>query len=268
MERVPDEELLNRAVGGEVAHALKHDRTPLQSLAELEGSTLRVDYTTPGFFQWGNPDDIHPTRGVVSRQPGPEGRRVPRPPIVERTREAVAAAIRLMAAQGAGIDILVNNAGFTGGTIAVEDLDPAQWRRIVDVNLTGVFEVSRQVVPLMRRSGWGRIVNIASLAGKEGTPNLSAYSAAKAGVIAFTKSLAKELAETEIRVNSVAPAAAETDILQQMAPEAVAIMIAKSPQKRLGRVEEIAEVVLWLCSEACTFNTGAVFDVSGGRAVY
>jgi 3-oxoacyl-[acyl-carrier protein] reductase len=181
---------------------------------------------------------------------------------------AIAAAIRHMGGEGTGIDILVNNAGFTGGTIAVEDLDPAQWRRILDVNLTGVFEVSRQVVPLMRRSGWGRIVNIASLAGKEGTPNLSAYSAAKAGVIAFTKSLAKELAETDIRVNSVAPAAAETDILKQMDPAAVAAMIAKSPQKRLGRVDEIAEVVLWLCSEACTFNTGASFDVSGGRAVY
>ncbi len=181
---------------------------------------------------------------------------------------AIAEAIRRMGGEGAGIDILVNNAGFTGGTIAVEDLDPAQWRRILDVNLTGVFEVSRQVVPLMRRAGWGRIVNIASLAGKEGTPNLSAYSAAKAGVIAFTKSLAKELAETDIRVNSVAPAAAETDILKQMDPAAVAAMIAKSPQKRLGRVEEIADVVLWLCSEACTFNTGAAFDVSGGRAVY
>jgi NAD(P)-dependent dehydrogenase (short-subunit alcohol dehydrogenase family) len=182
--------------------------------------------------------------------------------------EQIGAAIRQMASDGLGIDILVNNAGFTGGTISVEDLDPAQWRRIIDVNLTGVYEVSHQVVPLMRRSGWGRIVNIASLAGKEGTPYLSAYSAAKAGVIAFTKSLAKELAETDIRVNSVAPAAADTDILKQMSPEAVAIMIAKSPQKRLGRVEEITEVVLWLCSEACSFNTGAVFDVSGGRATY
>jgi NAD(P)-dependent dehydrogenase (short-subunit alcohol dehydrogenase family) len=182
--------------------------------------------------------------------------------------EQIGAAIRQMTAEGLGIDILVNNAGFTGGTISVEDLDPAQWRRIIDVNLTGVYEVSHQVVPVMRRSGWGRIVNIASLAGKEGTPYLSAYSAAKAGVIAFTKSLAKELAETDIRVNSVAPAAADTDILKQMSPEAVAIMIAKSPQKRLGRVEEITEVVLWLCSEACSFNTGAVFDVSGGRATY
>ena len=182
--------------------------------------------------------------------------------------EQIGAAIRQMSAEGLGIDILVNNAGFTGGTISVEDLDPAQWRRIIDVNLTGVYEVSHQVVPLMRRTGWGRIVNIASLAGKEGTPYLSAYSAAKAGVIAFTKSLAKELAETDIRVNSVAPAAADTDILKQMSAEAVAIMIAKSPQKRLGRVEEITEVVLWLCSEACSFNTGAVFDVSGGRATY
>ncbi len=180
----------------------------------------------------------------------------------------IADAIRQMAEAGDGIDILINNAGLTGGTVAVENLDSDQWRRIIDVNLTAVFEVSRQVVPLMRRSGWGRIVNISSLAGKDGTPNLSAYSAAKAGVIAFTKSLAKELAETDIRVNSVAPAAAETDILKQMDPNAVAGMIAKSPQKRLARVDEIVEVVLWLCSEACTFNTGAVFDVSGGRAVY
>jgi 3-oxoacyl-[acyl-carrier protein] reductase len=120
----------------------------------------------------------------------------------------------------------------------------------------------------MRRAGWGRIVNIASLAGKEGTPNLSAYSAAKAGVMAFTKSLAKELADTAIRVNSVAPAAVETDILKQMAPEAVRIMIEKSPLKRLGTVDEVAELVLWLCSEACSFSTGAVFDVSGGRATY
>ena len=136
------------------------------------------------------------------------------------------------------------------------------------MNLTGVFEVSRQVVPVMRRAGWGRIVNIASLAGKEGTPGLSAYSAAKAGVIAFTKSLGKELAGTEIRVNSVAPAAVATDILNQMDPRAVQVMIEKSPLKRLGTVDEVADLVLWLCSEACTFSTGAVFDLSGGRATY
>ena len=168
----------------------------------------------------------------------------------------------------ARIDILVNNAGFTGGSLTVEELDPADWRRILDVNLTGVFEVSRQVVPVMRRGQWGRIVNIASLAGKEGSPRLSAYSAAKAGVIAFTKALGKELADTNVLVNSVAPAAIETDILQQMAPEYVEAMVAKSPMKRLGTVGEVAELVTWLCSDACSFSTGAVFDLSGGRATY
>jgi NAD(P)-dependent dehydrogenase (short-subunit alcohol dehydrogenase family) len=166
------------------------------------------------------------------------------------------------------LDILVNNAGFTGGSLTVEQLDPVDWRRIIEVNLTGVFEVTRHVVPVMRRAGWGRIVNMASLAGKEGSPNLSAYSAAKAGVIAFTKSLGKELADTNIRVNAVAPAAVETDILQQMVPEYVQAMIAKSPMKRLGTVDEVAEMVLWLCSDVCSFSTGAVFDVSGGRATY
>ena len=168
----------------------------------------------------------------------------------------------------ARIDILVNNAGFTGGSLTVEELDPADWRRILDVNLTGVFEVSRQVVPVMRRGGWGRIVNVASLAGKEGSPRLSAYSAAKAGVIAFTKALGKELADTNILVNSIAPAAIETDILQQMAPEYVEAMVAKSPMKRLGSVGEVAELVTWLCSDACSFSTGAVYDLSGGRATY
>jgi 2-dehydro-3-deoxy-L-rhamnonate dehydrogenase (NAD+) len=182
--------------------------------------------------------------------------------------DQISRAIGSMLAETSRIDILVNNAGFTGGSASVEEFDPVQWRRVIDVNLTGVFEVSRQVVPVMRRSGWGRIVNIASLAGKEGTPNLSAYSAAKAGVIAFTKSLAKELADTSIRVNSVAPAAIKTDILEQMAPEMVETMIAKSPMKRLGTVNEVADLVLWLCSEACSFNTGAVFDLSGGRATY
>lgn len=180
----------------------------------------------------------------------------------------ICAALARISSEGGGIDILVNNAGFVGGTRPVEELDPAAWRRIVDVNLTGVFDVSRQVVPVMRRAGWGRIVNIASLAGKEGTPGLSAYSAAKAGVIALTKSLGKELADTGIRVNCVAPAAVATDILAQMDPAAVEAMIAKSPLKRLGTVDEVADLVLWLCSEACSFSTGAVFDLSGGRATY
>lgn len=182
--------------------------------------------------------------------------------------DQIARAVAQVLNRSSRIDILVNNAGFTGRSLIVEQLDPRDWRRIVDVNLTGVFEVSRHIVPVMRRAGWGRIVNMASLAGKEGSPNLSAYSAAKAGVIAFTKSLGKELADTGILVNSVAPAAVETDILQQMAPEYVQAMIAKSPMKRLGTVDEVAEIVLWLCSEACSFSTGAAFDLSGGRATY
>lgn len=166
------------------------------------------------------------------------------------------------------IDMLVNNAGFAGSTVSTDDYDPAEWRRLIDVNLIGVYEVSRLVVPLMKRNGWGRIVNIASLAGKEGTPNASAYSAAKAGVIALTKSMGKELALTDIRVNALAPAAVETDILNQMSPEHVQTMIAKSPMGRLGTVDEVAEIVMWMLSAACTFNTGAVFDLSGGRATY
>lgn len=166
------------------------------------------------------------------------------------------------------IDILVNNAGITGGSGPLVTFDPAQWRRVIDVCLISVFEVCRQVVPVMEKAKHGRIVNMASLAGKEGTPNLSAYASAKAGVIALTKALAKELAATNIRVNSVAPAAIETEILAQMAPEMVQAMIAKSPLGRLGTVDEAAELVLWLCSEACSFNTGAVFDLSGGRATY
>ncbi len=167
-----------------------------------------------------------------------------------------------------GIDIVVNSAGFAGATVPVADQDPAAWRRIIDVNLTGTFNVCRASIPFLRQRGAGRIVNIASLAGKEGTPNAAAYSAAKAGVIALTKSLGKELATSGILVNAIAPAAVRTPILEQMSPAHVQTMIAKSPMGRLGEVEEVAELVMWLCSGSCTFNTGAVFDLSGGRATY
>ena len=180
----------------------------------------------------------------------------------------ITAALEAMLAAHEGIDILVNSAGYVGPTVSVEDYDPAEWRRLIEVNLIGTYEVSRLVIPHMRTRPHGRVVNIASLAGKEGTPNSSAYSAAKAGVIAFTKALGKELAETNIRVNCIAPAAIETGLLAQMTPEHLAIMIGKSPMKRLGTVVECAELVLWLASDACTFNTGAVFDLSGGRANY
>jgi NAD(P)-dependent dehydrogenase (short-subunit alcohol dehydrogenase family) len=186
---------------------------------------------------------------------------------VDVTDRAASTAAR-MAARWGRIDFLVNSAGFAGPTVPLDAYDPDQWTRIVDVNLVGVYHVCRAVVPLMRRAGQGRIVNIASLAGKEGTPNASAYSAAKAGVLALTKSLGKELATTGILVNAIAPAAVRTAILDQMSPAHVQTMVDKSPMQRLGETPEVAELVAWLCSGSCSFSTGAVFDLSGGRATY
>ncbi len=182
--------------------------------------------------------------------------------------DAIEAALASTLSRHGKIDFLSHNAGFSGPTVPVTEYDPETWQAVIDVNLVGTFRVCRAIVPGMQKQGFGRIVNMASLAGKEGTPNASAYSAAKAGVIAFTKSLGKELAGSDILVNAIAPAAIRTAILDQMSPEHVQTMIDKSPMKRLGTVEEAADLVLWLCSEACSFNTGAVFDLSGGRATY
>ncbi len=166
------------------------------------------------------------------------------------------------------IDILVNNAGIAGGNGLTWELDPDLWRRVIDVNLTGFFLTSRAVVPHLLANGYGRIVNVASIAGKEGNPTASHYSASKAGVIGLTKSLGKELAAKNILVNCVTPAAANTEIFAQMKPEHIEYMRSKIPMGRFVEVDEIAALVCWLASEDCSFSTGAVFDISGGRATY
>jgi len=166
-----------------------------------------------------------------------------------------------------GIDVLVNDAGFLGYGL-FEQLERDAWRYIIEVNLMGTIEVTRQLLPNLRQSSRGRIVNLGSLAGKEGLPNMAAYSAASAGVIAFTKALARELADTSVRVNCVAPGPIATDLINELGPEVVAGMVAASPLKRLGTVDEVASLVVWLCSDACSFHTGAVFVMSGGRATY
>lgn len=166
------------------------------------------------------------------------------------------------------IDALVNSAGITGPNVKLWDYPVDAWRQVMDVNLTGLFMCCREIVPVMRESGYGRIVNIASVAGKDGNPNASAYSASKAAVIALTKSLGKELADTQIRVNCVTPAAVKTAIFDQMTEQHIQFMLSKIPMGRFGMPEEIAAMVAWLCTEDCSFSTGATFDLSGGRATY
>jgi 3-oxoacyl-[acyl-carrier protein] reductase len=178
------------------------------------------------------------------------------------------ASVNRAAARLPRLDILVNSAGYAGLTMPLDDYPPDEWKRVIDVNLIGTFNVCHATVPLFRKADGGHIVNISSLAGKEGTPNASAYSAAKAGVIALTKSLGKELATAGVMVNTIAPAAVRTRLLDQMSPSHVQIMIDKSPMKRLIEPSEVADLILWMCSGSCTFNTSSVFDLSGGRATY
>jgi len=180
----------------------------------------------------------------------------------------IAKALAQIISQSSRIDILVNNAGYLGRYQPFEQFDAVEWQQILQVNLIGVFEVTRQIIPLMRRAGHGRIVNMGSLAGKEGLPNLATYSAASAGVIAFTKAVSREVCDTDIRVNCVAPGPIDTDLIRRLGNSVVDAMITASPLKRLGSVDEVAGMVLWLCSAASAFNTGAVFDMSGGRARY
>jgi 3-oxoacyl-[acyl-carrier protein] reductase len=166
------------------------------------------------------------------------------------------------------IDILVNNAGIAGPTMPVVDYPVEDWKRVIDIDLTGPFLCSRAVVPHMVKAGYGRIVNIASVAGKEGNPNAAAYAAAKGGLIAFTKALGKELAKTGVLVNCITPAAAQTAILDQVTPEFAQFMLSKIPMGRFVKVDEIAAMACWLATEDCSFTTAGVFDISGGRATY
>jgi NAD(P)-dependent dehydrogenase (short-subunit alcohol dehydrogenase family) len=189
--------------------------------------------------------------------------------IVDVTDEAsIAKAIGALLPDAGKIDILVNNAGITGGNAPLWELKPDAWRRVIEVNLIAPYLVCRAVVPHMVAAGYGRIVNIASIAGKDGNPNASHYSASKAGLIGLTKSLAKELATKGVLVNAITPAAAKTELFGQMSKEHIDYMLSKIPMNRFVTVDEIAAMIAWLASEDCSFSTGAVFDISGGRAVY
>jgi len=182
--------------------------------------------------------------------------------------QLVAQAAAAVLATHGRIDILVNNAGITGGNAPTWELTPEIWRRTIDVNLVAPYLTCHAIVPAMIKQGYGRIVNVASVAGKEGNPNASHYSASKAGLIALTKSLAKEVATKGILVNAVAPAAAKTSIFDQMTPQHIDYMLAKIPMGRFVEPHEIAAAIAWLASEDCSFTTGSVLDLSGGRATY
>jgi 3-oxoacyl-[acyl-carrier protein] reductase len=189
--------------------------------------------------------------------------------VVELTDDAsVDAAAKAAVASHGRIDALVNSAGITGGNGTTWELAPDVWRRVIEVNLVGCYLTSRSVVPQMISQGYGRIVNICSVAGKEGNPNASHYSASKAGLIGLTKSLGKELAKTGVLVNAVTPAAAKTPIFDSMKQEHIDFMLSKIPMGRFLQVDEAAAMISWLCTEDCAFSTGAVFDLSGGRATY
>ena len=183
------------------------------------------------------------------------------PAAVDKARDATLAAF-------GKIDILVNNAGIAGVNKTVWETDLDEWRKVLRINLDGPFICCKAVVPVMLKQKYGRIVNIASIAGKEGNPNAAHYSSSKAGVIALTKSLGKELAAHDILVNAVTPAAAKTAIFDQMTQTHIDFMLSKIPKNRFVLVEELAAMVAWLASEDCAFSTGAVFDISGGRATY
>jgi 2-dehydro-3-deoxy-L-rhamnonate dehydrogenase (NAD+) len=189
--------------------------------------------------------------------------------VVELTDAAdIKKAVEALIRDAGKIDILVNNAGITGGNAPLWELKPEVWRRVIEVNLIAPYLTCHAIVPHMVKAGYGRIVNVSSIAGKEGNPNASHYSASKAGLIGLTKSLAKEVATKGVLVNCITPAAAKTEMFGQMTQQHIDYMLSKIPMNRFVTVEELAAMIAWLASEDCSFSTGAVFDISGGRAVY
>jgi len=189
-------------------------------------------------------------------------------PVDVSSFESVEEACRQAVSLFGKIDILVNSAGIAGINTALADYPVDTWNRVMSINLGGVFHTCKAIVPIMKQNGYGRIVNIASMAGKDGNPNASAYSVSKGAVITLTKSLGKELARDGICVNAVAPAVIETEMLADVSEEQIGYMLAKIPMGRMGTVDEIAALVGWLSSQDCSYSTGAVYDLSGGRATY
>jgi NAD(P)-dependent dehydrogenase (short-subunit alcohol dehydrogenase family) len=196
------------------------------------------------------------------------GERAMAVPVDVTDPEDVARMVAAVVGRWRRVDILVNCAGVLGPTAPVDGYPLDAWRRIMATNLDGVFYCCRAVLPHMLANGWGRIVNLASIAGKEGNPNAAAYAASKGGVIAFTKALGKEVATRGVLVNCVAPALIDTDMAKELPPDMRAYVTARIPMGRLGTAAEVAALVAWLCSEECSFSTGAVYDISGGRATY
>lgn len=196
------------------------------------------------------------------------GERAMAVPVDVTDPDSVAQMVAAVVARWRRVDILVNCAGVLGPTAPVDGYPLDAWRRIMATNLDGVFYCCRAVLPHMLANGWGRIVNLASIAGKEGNPNAAAYAASKGGVIAFTKALGKEVATRGVLVNCVAPALIDTEMAKELPPDMREYVIARIPMGRLGTAAEVAALVAWLCSDECSFSTGAVYDISGGRATY